>query len=286
VNNTNRPFPFFISILLTLIGYCVYFTSILIFLCLVVPCIPILSFHQRAKAPFVRKLFKRYLFLLAHKVLPGLQIYSISEISGFLRHTGNPAVYIANHRGRLDALLLLSIIEDAGVVIKSKYCRLPFYSALVKHFDFIAVSSDAPHSLSQAFDRGKELLMAGKNILIFPEGTRASSGRLLPFKEFAFRLASETKVPLIPVIIHSNCPFLAKLPGSIFPGNKVRFTIRCLEAHYHDDKEIPALCASRLRARMANELKTLDQGTLWERMGNGPCPTPQRARKPHEIIND
>jgi 1-acyl-sn-glycerol-3-phosphate acyltransferase len=214
----------------------------------------------------MRKIFKRYLFLLAHKVLPGLHIYSISEISGFFRYTGTAAVYIANHRGRLDSLLLLSIIEDAGVLIKSKYCRFPFYRALVKYFDFIAVSSDAPHSLSQAFDRCKKLIAEGKNILVFPEGTRASSSRLLPFKEFAFRLAAQTKVPLIPVIIHSNYPFLAKLPGSIFPGNNVSFTIRCLEAHQHVDKETPAQSASQLRQHMAKELKTLDQGTIWERL--------------------
>jgi 1-acyl-sn-glycerol-3-phosphate acyltransferase len=114
-------------------------------------------------------------------------------------------------------------------------------------------------------DRCKELLAAGKNILIFPEGARAASGRLLPFREFAFRLGIETRAPVIPVMVHSDYPFMAKLPGSIFPKNKLNYTIRCLEAHFPLEKESPSAFAARTRERMGQELKLLDQGTVWER---------------------
>ena len=168
-------------------------------------------------------------------------------------------------------MLLLSILKDAGVLIKSKYGRLPLYRALIKYIDFVSVDSDTPQSLSRAMDRCKGLLKVGKNIVVFPEGTRATSGRILPFKEFAFRLAAETGVPIIPVIVHSDYPFMAKLPGSIFPKNKLHYTIRCLEPHYPVNEERPASFAARLRARMAEELKILDRGTVWERSGDDQC---------------
>jgi 1-acyl-sn-glycerol-3-phosphate acyltransferase len=273
VNNSNRPIPYCISFLLTLAGYCAYFASIIIFLCLIVPCIAVLSVNRRLQNRIARKTLRSYLILLTQKLLPALQVYSIAEISGFPGHADSPAIYVANHRGKLDALLLLSILSDAGVLIKSKYARFPLYRALVKYIDFVSVDSDTPQSLSGAMDRCRGILSAGNNILVFPEGTRATSGRLLPFKEFAFWLAAQTGFPLIPVIVHSDYPFMAKLPGSIFPKNKLHYTVRCLEPHYPIDKEKPASFAARLHARMAEELKMLDRGTVWERTRDDTCPT-------------
>ena len=236
-----------------------------------VPSLAAFWFNPKLQNHIARATLKGYLFFLTHKLLPALQVYSISEISGFNRYAG-AAVYVADHRGKLDALLLLSILKSAGVLIKSKYGRLPLYRALIKYIDFISVDSDTPQSLFQAMDRCKELLKVGKNIVVFPEGTRATSGRMLPFKEFAFRLAADTGVPVIPVIVHSDYPFMAKLPGSIFPKNKLHYTIRCLEAYYPVDEERPASFAARLRVRMAEELKILDKGTVWERSRDDPCP--------------
>jgi 1-acyl-sn-glycerol-3-phosphate acyltransferase len=264
VNSTNRPYPYCISFLLTLLGYIAYGASVIMFLCLIVPCIAAFSFNRRLQNEIARKMLKGYLFLLTQRLLPALQVYSISEISGFTRYAESAAIYVANHRGKLDALLLLSIIKSAGVLVKPKYGRLPLYRALIRYIDFVSVDSDTPQSLFRAIDRCKDLLSAGKDMLVFPEGTRSASGRLLPFKEFAFRLAVETNAPVIPVIVHSDYPFMAKLPGSIFPKNKLRYAVRCLGPHVPFDKERPADFGARIRARMAEELKTLDRGTAWE----------------------
>jgi 1-acyl-sn-glycerol-3-phosphate acyltransferase len=265
VKRTNRPYPLCIAFFLTFTGYFSYFLSIFIFLSVMVPFIAAFSFNTRLRSAIARKTLRGYLVFLTQKLLPGLQIYSISEISGFVRQDEKAVVYVANHRGKLDAPLLLSLLKSAGVLIKSKYARLPLYRALVKYIDFVPVESDTPPSLSRAMARCRDLLRSGKDILVFPEGARGTTNRPLPFKEFAFRLAIEAGVALVPVIIHSDYPFMAKLPSSIFPKNKLRYTIRCLENHYPQDKERPSAFADRIRARMTHELKPLDHGTVWER---------------------
>jgi 1-acyl-sn-glycerol-3-phosphate acyltransferase len=265
LKKTNRPFPYCIACILTFTGYFAYFVSAVFFVILMAPFFAVFSFNRGLRDGIARKTLRGYLVFLTQRLLPALHVYSISEVSGFSGKAGNAAIYVANHRGRLDALLLLSILQGAGVLIKSKYGRLPLYRALIKYIDFIQVESDTHQSLFRAMDRCKGLLLAGKNILIFPEGARAVSGRLLPFKEFAFRLGLDAGVPVIPVIVHSDYPFMAKLPGSIFPKNKLNYTIRCLEAHFPLDKERPSAFADRVSARMAQELKLLDQGTAWER---------------------
>jgi 1-acyl-sn-glycerol-3-phosphate acyltransferase len=264
VKNTNRPFPYVIAFLLTLTGYVVYFASIVLFLAFMVPVIAALAMFPSLQKKIARRTLHGYLVFLTQQLLPALQVYFISEISGFRRQEGCASVFISNHRGKLDALLLLSILKETGVLIKSKYGRLPLYRAFIKYLDFVSVESETPQSLSLAMDRCTGLLREGKNILIFPEGARGASGRLLPFREFAFRLAIEAGAPVVPVIVHSDYPFMAKLPGSIFPKNKLKYTIRCLEAHFPLDKEKPSSFAARLRSRMAQELASLDRGTGWE----------------------
>jgi 1-acyl-sn-glycerol-3-phosphate acyltransferase len=77
-------------------------------------------------------------------------------------------------------------------------------------------------------EKCKSLLSAGLNLLIFPEGIRSSNSRLMPFADMAFRLAIEHQVPIIPIVIHSDRPFLNRQPGSYFPHKPVQFRIRIL----------------------------------------------------------
>ncbi len=46
--------------------------------------------------------------------------------------------------------------------------------------------------------------------MIFPEGTRSTSGDLLPFKDGAFRLAIEAGVPILPLAVHGAATALPK----------------------------------------------------------------------------
>ena len=43
------------------------------------------------------------------------------------------------------------------------------------------------------------------SVMIFPEGTRSTTGDLLPFKDGAFRLAIEAQLPILPLAVHGAC---------------------------------------------------------------------------------
>jgi long-chain acyl-CoA synthetase len=60
-----------------------------------------------------------------------------------------------------------------------------------------------------------EVLRKGKNLIIFPEGTRSTDGQLGEFKKTFAILARELNVPVIPVAIvgaHHVFPVGAKFP--------------------------------------------------------------------------
>jgi len=119
-------------------------------------------------------------------------------------------------------------------------------------------------SVAVAMERCREILGRGKNLLVFPEGTRARSGRLQPFNRIAFDLTLAAGVPVVPVIVHSTQPFMAKVPGSIFPRRPNVYRIRFLDPERsRPDDDAIALC-DRIHRRMTQELKELDAGTVWE----------------------
>jgi len=55
-----------------------------------------------------------------------------------------------------------------------------------------------------------ELVDAGWSILIYPEGTRSTTGQVLPFKSGIGLLATELRVPVVPIAIEGTDHILPK----------------------------------------------------------------------------
>jgi 1-acyl-sn-glycerol-3-phosphate acyltransferase len=128
------------------------------------------------------------------------------------------------------------------------------------------VSIDARRlsSVAGALAACRRILSRGRRLLVFPEGTRARSGRLQAFHPLAFELALGAGVSVAPVIIHSTVPFMAKVPGSLFPRQRNEYRIRFLDPETARPEDTAESLCDRVHRRMALELKTLDAGTVWE----------------------
>jgi 1-acyl-sn-glycerol-3-phosphate acyltransferase len=160
--------------------------------------------------------------------------------------------------------MLLSMLPPSGVVIKSKYAGVPLFSTFVKHLDFVSIDPDSLSSLAAAMEKCKAVLLSGKNLIVFPEGTRAKTGKLLPFGPFPFKITMETGAPLVPAVIHSDLPLMARRSGSIFPPRRFKFVIRFLPACRGEAGETAPDFARRVRDLMSAQLAELDKGTCWD----------------------
>lgn len=251
--------------LAALIGYLFYFSGHLLFSVVVIPVFLIMSPFPGLRYRFIHGIFRWYVFFLSRRYLPFLGVYRVREISGLERaRSVGPAVYVVNHRSRMDGPLMLSAVPDAAVIMKAAYGRNILYSSFVKYLDFISVDTGSLSSLATAVQRGQEVLAAGRNMIIFPEGARAVMGRLLPFRDFAFRLARSAGVPVVPVVLQSDLPFMAKRPGSIFPPRTINFTMRFLEPVRLQEKETLVSLIGRVERAIGAQLRELDKGTAWE----------------------
>jgi 1-acyl-sn-glycerol-3-phosphate acyltransferase len=261
---TRSPFLYPLRVLSTGTGYLSYFLSIIVFLSLGIPLLCVLGFWPGLMRRTMYRTLKAYAFFLTRLWLPFLRVYSIREISGYDKRSMTNVIFVANHRGRLDALLLLSMLPESGVLIKPKYTRIPIYSAFVKYLDFIRADSGSVASLAASLSRCKAMLNRGGNLLVFPEGTRAKSGKLQAFKDFTFKVAIESAKPVVPVIIHSDYPLMSRIPQSIFPRYRLHYTIRFLAPCVAREQERPSEYADRVHGIMAKTLADLDKGTSWD----------------------
>jgi len=254
-----------LKVLLACLGYASYFLSKVFFVVLIFPVFALLLPFPRTQQRFLQVVTHRYLGFFSRCWLPGIGVYRIAEISGLERALAvRPAVLVANHRSLMDAILLIGLLPRTGVLIKSRDTRKIMNGLLARYFDMVSIDRHSLESVSATIRKSRRLLEAGRNLLVFPEGTRARSGRLQHFNRVAFDLALATRRPVVPVVLHTTVPFMAKVPGSIFPRHRNDYRIRFLDPEMpRPDDDADSLC-DRVHRRMAQELKQLDAGTIWE----------------------
>ena len=173
-------------------------------------------------------LFRIVRLMLALLDLAGVAKFSTRGADRVLK--GRSAVYVANHGSLIDSIFVVSQIPNSAVVVKSSYTPLLAIGVLVKLFDFVSVDKSSHESLKRAHDECRRLLGEGVSVIIFPEGTRnPSRRRLLEFGSLAFRLAAESKVPLVPAAIFQKGILLRKQEGSFLPPEKDSFILSFLQ---------------------------------------------------------
>ncbi len=243
---------------LCVVGYTVYGLSGVLFLTTIMPVMYFIRPFPRLHKALLCHLLYGYLAFLTRLLLPALQIYSIEEQKSLKEVIqAGPCILVANHMGKLDGPLILGRIKNTIATMKSKHARKPVYSLLVKYLDFISLDSSSLESLDRAVQGAKSVLRQGKNLLIFPEGMRRTSQKLLPFKDFAFRIAQETNIPIIPIVLNTDFPFMTKNFRSFFPCRKNRIVIRPLPPMKALQDERPAEMAARVRKIMTKEINDL-----------------------------
>lgn len=266
--SAERERPRVVSVAAAIVGYAGYLLYNVFFVLLAVPLLLVLSPFPRLRYRLIATAVPSALAFLTRVYLPALGIYRIAEISGRERALARgPAVYVGNHRGFLDGPMVLGLVRPTGWVLKTGYGRWPILSSLVRYFDLVEVDRESPRLLAAAQEKCRHLLQTGRNLLVFPEGTRARSGRLQRFHTLAFRTAVACGVPVVPVIVHSTGPFMARIPGSMFPRRPLVYRIRFLEPETAEPGETAEGLCDRVRRRMARELRELDRGTVWAAEG-------------------
>lgn len=122
---------------------------------------------------------------------------------------GENYIVVSNHNSMMDVPITSPGIPGANKTIaKVEMARVPLFGIIYRRGS-VLVDRKSDQSRRDSYMRMKEVLAMGMHMCIYPEGTRNKTGR--PLKEFhdgAFRLAYDTRKPIMPAVIFGTARML------------------------------------------------------------------------------
>ena len=157
------------------------------------------------------------------RLLSGYDLVSIDLLSGALPVTvkgrehidrKQSYVFVANHQGAFDIFLIYGFL---GVpikwVMKAGIAKIPFVGAACRAAGFIFVDNSTPKAAARSVLEAERCLRNGASVVVFPEGSRTYTGKMIRFKKGAYQMALGQHLPIIPITL--NGPFDVLPIGSL-----------------------------------------------------------------------
>ena len=118
-----------------------------------------------------------------------------------------PVLFIGNHRSFFDILLTYSRCKNlTGYVAKKEMEKVPLLSTWMHFVYCLFLDRENPKEGLKTILQAIDYVKKGISICIFPEGTRNKGEELtmLPFKEGAFKIATKTGCPIVPISMNNT----------------------------------------------------------------------------------
>lgn len=123
--------------------------------------------------------------------------YRIFGIENIPNHA---VIILAKHQSTWETLFLNQYLPPLTWVIKKELLRIPFFGWALGILEPIAIDRDSSRvAAKQILQQGKKHLDSGRWVLIFPEGTRTTSGQRRRYRSGGARLAVESGYPILPI---------------------------------------------------------------------------------------
>ncbi|WP_292663086.1 lysophospholipid acyltransferase family protein [Nitratifractor sp.] len=153
--------------------------------------IPLIHLFPRRKGTIMHTLNRVILFLIGAKIVT----------EGHRDPEAN--LFLMNHQGIID-IITMEAVENVHWrwVAKKELFEVPWFGLLLKGGDMISVDRENKAGLVKLFKDAKESIEEKhRAVAIFPEGTRASDQKLLPFKPGPRFIAQKLGMKVQPVVI-------------------------------------------------------------------------------------
>jgi 1-acyl-sn-glycerol-3-phosphate acyltransferase len=111
-------------------------------------------------------------------------------------------MFLLNHQSDLDIGIMETITKkDLAWVAKKELFDIPFFGLALKLPEDIAVERESKTSLIKLLKDAKNRISKGRVITMFPEGTRSTKGKMLPFKSGAKIIADKYNLRVQPIVL-------------------------------------------------------------------------------------
>lgn len=114
-------------------------------------------------------------------------------------------LWVANHLSWLDPLVLMAL-RPSGILAKAEVADYPVVGPGARRAGLRFVRREDPLSRAAALVQLASELRAGRDFLVFPEGTTTCGETMAPIHEGALRLAYRLNVTVLPLHLASEDP--------------------------------------------------------------------------------
>jgi 1-acyl-sn-glycerol-3-phosphate acyltransferase len=117
-----------------------------------------------------------------------------------------PVVILSNHESWLDVVVLAVLVPQRfRFVAKQELRRIPLWGRAWQAAGHISIDRQDTQRAIESLRRAEETVRSDNSaVIIFPEGTRAVTDEMLPFKKGGFRLALSIGADIVPVGIEGS----------------------------------------------------------------------------------
>jgi 1-acyl-sn-glycerol-3-phosphate acyltransferase len=173
--------------------------------------------RNRRAQNIIRSSFRLYILMQQM-----LGVFKLEVTGGEKLSVCRGKLIVANHPTLLDIVLLMALLPDVSCVAKSELWHNPFLRPVVRTAGYIRNDYE-PEVL---IEKCRDALRAGRNLIIFPEGTRSAPGKLLPFQRGFAHIATLAGVVIQPITITCEPIMLTKgRPSYRIPESRPCFRI-------------------------------------------------------------
>ena len=198
------------------------------------------------------------------KVICGTRL----EVRGREKLPKGACLVAAKHQSAWDTFALIPVFRDPAMVMKAELGWIPLYGWFSHKFEHIFVQRDrGPSALKAMLRDAQNRVEQGREVVIFPEGTRRPPGAEPDYKPGYIALYSGLNVPCVPLALNSGL-FWPRRSLLRYPGTAV---IEIL------DPVPPGLPRAQARALIEERIETACARLIAEAEARGfPGAGPQR----------
>lgn len=167
---------------------------------------------------------------------------------------GQTYIVTCNHNSMMDVPLSSPFIPGPNrTIAKKSLSRIPLFGAFYSKGS-VLVDRKNESSRKESYVKMKKVLADGIHMCIYPEGTRNKTRNLLgPFHGGAFKLAVDTRTPIIPAVILNTRKVLP--PEQTFSFHPHRLEIHFLTPLPIGDEDTPDTVKQRTYQAMLGFLE-------------------------------
>jgi 1-acyl-sn-glycerol-3-phosphate acyltransferase len=181
------------------------------------------------------------------------------EVRGREKIPSGPLIVASKHQSAWETFALLPLFDNPLFIVKRELMWIPFFGWLMRKGRMVPVDRGAgSQALVDMTERARVELADGRQLIIFPEGTRRPAGAEPRYKFGVAHLYAAAGVPCLPVALNS---------GLFWPRRSIRLrpgtvTVEIL------DPIAPGLDKDAFFKRLQHEVETATARLL--ALGDGP----------------